>query len=305
MNFDNTSVTIIATACLGGGIAAIYGAYRQHVAANRFRATPTSQIGGLTDGYREIKGRIAKGAKKLRSPMAGKQCVYYAFTVTETVTESDNGNLLKEIISDKKSTRCYLDDGTGTAAIELDGAELVLDVDHHDNSGSFNAASPKLDAILKRYGESSKGYSKGVLFNHLNHQLKYEETILEVGDELYVLGPAKMVNGTICFKPIRGQSLIVSDKSERDLLRNHDSNFSLLNFAGGVLFVIAAGCMAYLYIALEVLSPTSDTAVREVPRNGSIQDDPIREADELNRGLKATKEERKAYDLQKLLRPKN
>ena len=207
MNFDDTSVTIIATAFLGGGIAAIYGAYRQHVAANRISATSTGQISGLTDGYREIKGRIAKGAKKLRSPMAGKQCVYYTFTVTES-----GGDNSKEIISDKKSTRCYLDDGTGTAAIELDEAELVLDVDHHDKSGTFNSASPKLEAILKRYGKSSKG----LLFNK---ELKYEETILEVGDELYVLGPAKMVNGTICFKPIRGQSLIVSDKSERSLLR--------------------------------------------------------------------------------------
>ena len=287
MNFDSTSVTIIATACLGGGIAAIYEAYRQHVAANRIKDTPTSQIGGLTDGYREIKGRIAKGDKKLQSPMTGKQCVYYSFTVAESHQDGD-----KEILCDKKSTRFYLKDGTGTAALEIDGAELVLDVDHHDKSGSFNAASPKLEAILKRYDKSSKG----LLFNK---NLKYEETILEVGDELYVLGPAKMVKGSICFKAIRGQSLIVSDKSERDLLQKHDSKSFQFVLAGVVLFIVAAACLANPDRAAKLLAHSNDTAESGAPRNGSNFDDELRKEQRQRENEKAIEYEKAIANLEK------
>jgi tetratricopeptide (TPR) repeat protein len=268
----------------------------QFVAANRIKDTPTSQIGGLTDGFREIKGRIDKGDKKLHSPMSGKWCVYYAFAVTESSNDSS-----KEIISDKKSTRCYLDAGTGTAAIELDEAELVLDVDHHDKSGTFNSASPKLETILKRYGKNSKG----LLFNK---ELQYEETILEVGDELYVLGPAKMVKGTIGFKAIRGQPLIVSDKSERDLLQTNDSKCFQFVLVGVVQFIIAFGCLAYPDKAAELIARSNDTADREVPRNESTGNDTIREAqqflaesrqstNELNRRMEKWKEESNAHEL--------
>ena len=304
MNFDNAEVTFVVTACLAGGIAAIYGAYRQLVAAKRIKDTPTSQIGGLTDGFREIKGRIVKGDKKLHSPMSGKQCVYYTFTVTESHDDSS-----KEIISEKKSTRCYLDDGTGTAAIELDRAELVLDVDHHDKSGTFNSASPELEKILKRYGKSSKG----LLFNK---ELKYEETILEAGDELYVLGPAQMVKGSICFKAVRGQSLIVSDKSERELLQKHDSKSLLYALSGVILLVIAAACLANPDSAAELLARSNGAADSGAPRNGNTLDDSIRESQrvieesrqrmhELNQRMEKMKEENKAYELRKQQRQKD
>jgi COMPASS component SWD3 len=303
MNFDNAEVTFVVTACLAGGIAAIYSTYRQLVAANRIKDTPTSKISELTDGFREIKGRIVKGDKKLHSPMSGKQCVYYAFTVTESNDDSS-----KEIISEKKSTRCYLDDGTGTAAIELDGAELVLDIDHHDKSGTFNSASPELEKILKRYGKSSKG----LLFNK---ELKYEETILEAGDELYVLGPAQMVKGSICFKTDGGQSLIVSDKSERELLQKHDSKSLLSALAGVVLFVIAGACLANPDSAAELLARSNGAADSGAPRNENTFDDSIRDSQriieeskqsmvELNQRVEKIKEEGKAYELRQQQRQK-
>jgi hypothetical protein len=170
--------------------------------AKRIKNKPTSKIGELTEGTREINGRITRGDEKLQSPMAGKPCVYYSFTVSQ-----DKGEAGWElIICEKKSTRFYLEDGTGTAAIEIDGAELVLDTDRHESSGSFNSASPRLEAILARYKKSSKGW----VFNKTLH---YDETILEVGDELYILGQAKVVKGNVWFKASSGQPLMVSETS--------------------------------------------------------------------------------------------
>ena len=201
--------------------------------AKRIKNTPTSKIGELTEGTREIKGRITERGKKFRAPMTEKPCVYYEFTVTQKA--GDDG--ASTIIHDKTIARCHVDDGTGEASINLDGAELVLDTVRHESSGTLNSASPRLEAILARYKKSSKGWV-------FNRDLQYTETILEVGDELYILGPANMVKGNVWFKASSGQPLIVTDKSERMLLENCTTKALLYTFGGVILLVggvVAAG----------------------------------------------------------------
>jgi hypothetical protein len=242
---DPDSVYIFTTVAglllLTGGIALIYQAYFQFVEMKRTKGTPTSQISGLTDGYQKIRGRIIKGDKILLSPMTSTICVYYEFTVAERLQDG-----LKEIICDKKTTGWSLDDGTGTAAIELDGAKLLLDLDHHDKSGTLDAPSSDLEAILQRYGKRSKGllFHKG---------LNYEETILEEGDELFVQGTAKVVDGTICFKASRRQRLVVTDMGERDFVECDNREALKMAFAGPLCIVIAVALLAYPDAMLEVI----------------------------------------------------
>lgn len=164
--------------------------------------TPTGKIGEVTDGWWEIKGRIAPKRKKGRlitAPLTGKRCVYYEFTVT-----NHDGEHSSTLIHDEKKVAWYLADDTGTANIDLDGAELVLDTDLHEQSGMLNPASPKLKAILAKYKKSNKGWV-------FEKPLSYMENILEVDDELHIFGLAKVVKGNVCFKASSGQPLIVSD----------------------------------------------------------------------------------------------
>lgn len=241
-NFMHVCTIVAGLLLLLAGIAISYGGYREFIQAKRIKDTPTSQIGGLTDGYRGIKGRVVRGENNLKSPMTGKQCVYYAFTVADTAYADGE----KVIICDEKSTHCYLEDSTGTAVIELDGADLVLDVDHHDKSGSFNSVSPELEAIVESYGKSTKG----VL---LNKQLTYKETIVEVGDELHVLGPAKVDNGNIFFKAAGGASLIVSDISQPDVFDRDNRKALETTFAGLVSIAISVGLLAFPGEVLELI----------------------------------------------------
>jgi hypothetical protein len=191
-----------------GLIFCIYQAYRSFAKGKRIKNSPTSDIGELTEGTRRIKGTITERGEKFRAPMTGRPCVYYEFMVSQ---QTQNG--AEAIIHDKTIAHCHVDDGTGVASINLDGAELVLDNELHESSGRRNPASPRLEALLKRFGKSSKRL-------WFNLDLLYTETILEVGDELCILGQAKVVKGNVWFKASSGQPLIVSDKSARMLLEN-------------------------------------------------------------------------------------
>ncbi len=227
------TVFLVSSVAVGLGIYCIYQACRSFAKAKRIKNTPTSKIGELTDGFREIKGRITERGKKFTAPMTGKPCVYYEFTVTENVDEGGR----QTIIHDKTIARCHVDDGTGEASINLIGTEFGLDTARHESSGFLNSASPKLEAILARYKKSSKGWV-------FNKHLEYTETILEVGDELYILGPANVVKGNVWFKASSGQPLIVTDKSERMLLENCTTKALLYTFGGVILLVggvVAAG----------------------------------------------------------------
>ena len=233
------AVIMISSAAVGYGIYCLYQACRYFAKVKRIKNTLTSEIGELTEGTREIKGRVTERGKKLRAPMTGKPCVYYEFTVTQNAGE-DNAST---IIHDKPIARCHVDDGTGAASINLNGADLVLDAVRHESSGVLNSASPRLESILARYKKISKGWV-------FNKKLQYTETILEVGDELYVLGPAKVAKGNVWFKASNGQPLIVTDKSERMLLENFTTK-ALLNTFGAVMLLVGVA------VALIMLKPFS------------------------------------------------
>ena len=116
--------------------------------------------------------------------------------------------------------------------IDLNRVELLLDNERHETSGFLNPASSKLEAILKKYKKSSKGWV-------FNKSLEYKETVLEVGDEVYVLGPVTVAKGIRRFKGNGWPALIVSDKSERDVRRHYSNSASGNIFFGIVFFVIS------------------------------------------------------------------
>lgn len=230
------AISLIAVAVEGYFIFEIC---RRRGMAKRIKDTPTSKIGEITDGYREIKGRVvaADQTKMLKAPLSGYECVYYEFEVTEPREGGD-----RTVVSDVKTAPWDLDDGTGVASVDLEGAKLNLDTDRHGRSGFWKPHSPKLEYALAKYNKSGKGWV-------FSKNLEYNETILEEGDRLYVLGPATVAEGRVCFKASGDQPLIVSDKSERDLLAEQKDvmhNFMLL----AVLLPLAAlvGLIIYLNV---------------------------------------------------------
>ena len=254
---------MLSAMAIGFEIYFIVQAIRRSGWAKRIKDTPTSKIGDVRGGYREIKGRVVAPdrSRMLTAPLTGKRCVYYEFTVAETTGGSDGGSTTT-IIHDKRNAGCQLDDGTGVANIALAGAELVLDTDRHEKSGFLRPASKKFDAVLAKYNKRSKG----LVFNK---DLEAKESILEEGDRLYVLGPAKVVKGRVSFKVGGGQPMIVSDKSERDLLAQ--CNTKAIGYTlGAVLLPVAA------VIALMVFDPFSENKTdKRLGDDNTVRNDEI------------------------------
>src|SRR4051812_36447187 len=82
--------------------------------------TPTSTVRQLTPGLAEVAGRVVALGRRLEAPMSGCPCVYYHFQVQERRSSGRSGHWVT-VIDDRKIIEFGVDDGTGTALVDLPG----------------------------------------------------------------------------------------------------------------------------------------------------------------------------------------
>lgn len=118
----------------------------------------------------------------LISPLSKRGCAYF-----QTIVKEHKGNeTWVEILEEqRRHTRCWIDDGSGTALIELAQASVVVHLDKNYRSGSFKDAQVELEAFLRSHNMSSQG----MLFNKT---LSYREGVLEEGEKIVVCGRSKL-----------------------------------------------------------------------------------------------------------------
>jgi hypothetical protein len=204
--------------------------------------TETSRISGILGGLVEVKGTVVpKDEEVLESPWTRTPCVYFRFKVEEkrhrTTGRGRSSSYWHKIIDDKQYVKCAVDDGTGAIVVDLEEADLVLDRDARATSGLFSDGPAGIEEVLNaRYGESSKG-----LF--FNKGMRYHETVLEPGDEIYVLGDVTVTGGGEWRITSWDHPLIVSDKGERGATRRFFWQ-AILSWAGAI--VVAAVVLSFL-----------------------------------------------------------
>jgi len=204
--------------------------------------TETSFISGILGGLVEVKGTIVpKESELLESPWTRTACIYYRFKVEEkrhrTTGRNRTSSYWHKIIDDREYAKCAVDDGTGTIVVDLEEADLVLDRDAHATSGLFASGPPGIEEVLnERYGQSSRG----LIFNK---SMRYHETVLEPGDEIYVLGDVTVTGGGEWRITSRDHPLIVSDRGERGATRRFFWQ-AILSMIGAV--VVAAVVLSFL-----------------------------------------------------------
>lgn len=212
--------------------------------ARRIAETPTSRIKDLVPGFREVKGRVGARSPLLTSPLSERRCVYYRFVVEEKHSHAGphgGGSHWKTVVEVAESVLCVVDDGTGEVEVELARAELKLATDAHDRSGFLNDAPANLERTLnERYGRSSRGWV-------FNKEMRYTETVLAEGDQLYVIGTvSKSLGGGARFT--KGDDIfVVSDMGEQ-ALGSHYRNSAILFYALSALSV-AGGAIAVIALA--------------------------------------------------------
>jgi hypothetical protein len=197
----------------------------------RLADTETSRTGKVKPGYSEVKGKARPGGQLLQSPLSKSPCIYYQFFVEEHV-QAGKSSYWRKVVDDKKDCGVFVDDGSGPVAVRLREAELFLKPDAHAKSGTFNDASPDLEATLQAYGKTTKGWV-------FNKTMRYTETLLRDGDELYVIGTTnRRQDGVFEFEKA-GDLFIVSDESEETLSAKFNRG-KIVGLVFAVLLVLGA-----------------------------------------------------------------
>lgn len=131
----------------------------------------------------KITGRVRAPGQALRAPLSQRPCVYFE-TIVEEYRSSGKSGRWVEIIRETDGMDFLLEDGTGKALVRAGEMKVLAVKDHERRSGTFNDATPDLEAFLARHGRSSTGWI-------FNKTLRYKEGVFEPGETVTVLGEAR------------------------------------------------------------------------------------------------------------------
>ncbi len=176
-----------------------------------------SGVSGLAPGTLvEIKGRL-RCEEPLVSEMAEKTCAYYSSTVTREYMERDHGdddnvgsNRRSEVVAQNEQFSPFgVEDGSGSVAVNAEGAEVdarqVVNRFERNTGNEGPSISLGGATINLGGGERTIGY-------------RYTESILLVGESVYVLGTVQEDGGIGAPQSgAEGHRFVVSHRSEEAL----------------------------------------------------------------------------------------
>lgn len=168
---------------LGIGAIALFGWYfgaAQRLKRQLRAAKPWSLNELPEDTHGRVIGQARALGEQLVGPLTGRPCVYYIAMVEEQ-RSTGRSSYWRTVASETRGVPFMLEDGTGRAIIDPNGAQVALDFDGNSKSGTFNNADPVQEAFLARHGQNSEGWV-------FNKTLRYREAMIEIGETISVLG---------------------------------------------------------------------------------------------------------------------
>lgn len=224
MDVEFTILVIVFTAA-----AVFFAVYRWYfsedaVTRRALRARRRVDIAAVADGATvKIGGTVscADGVEPLVAPLSGRPCVAWVVVVEER-EQAGKTSHWHEVVRDVLAQRFMLDDGTGRAVVEAQRPAVALHRDGHFQSGTFNDASPRLEAFLERYGLKSTGMLG------FNKQMRYYEGVIEAGERASAYGTARLEpdpegGGGAGYRTAAMRVVLVEPEDESMLLSDDES----------------------------------------------------------------------------------
>jgi len=199
--------------------------------------TETSKITTIGKGFHEVKGKVTLTGEKLTSPYSNRPCVYYRFKVEE-LKSSGKSSQWRTVIDDIKNVEFGVTDISGMALINTEGAGLKLNRDEKGKTKFLKENTPELKAAMSKYNIDTRGW----LFEK---SLRFEETVLCEGDELYVMGEVTEMKGYYPVFSKQKLPFIISDKPEEELLK---ASKTASQIALAFLLLVPAALGLYIYL---------------------------------------------------------
>jgi hypothetical protein len=120
----------------------------------------------------------------LRAPLSGREGAHWDVRVLEYVSRGKSGSYV-ERFRESASQPFLLEDESGRAIVETAKFQCAIVRDQNLRSGTFQDATPEMEAMLGRHGYTSTNMLG------LNRGFRYEEGVLEPGERVTVLGRAR------------------------------------------------------------------------------------------------------------------
>ncbi len=141
--------------------------------------TPSSKIRSASMGLVEISG-TAKGPQTVPAGITGQACYYYRAMAWQ-LRQSGRNREWKKVADESLYVPFFIEDATGEALVDPQGAELDIHRNFKDEIGgslfgSGNMMPENANAFLLRYGLSG------------SERIRLEEYCIKPGDPLFVLG---------------------------------------------------------------------------------------------------------------------
>jgi len=151
-------------------------------ARRRIRAAKIQPIAALVPGMRaRVTGTIERLDKGLIAPLTGRPCVHYCAEISEKDTREQSFGWVG-LRSAKETVDFVVRDTSGAAVIRIAGAEVATSVDYQSSSGFLFSPRPAEVALVRRLGLDTSGLIG------IGSSLRYDEEVLEIGQEVSVLG---------------------------------------------------------------------------------------------------------------------
>jgi len=212
--------------------------------------TETTAIESLMPGPVEIRGRVVSTLPPAPSPWSQQPCVFYHFHVEEQrSSQNQHGHRSTywvDYINDRRSDPFRIEDATGSVEIAPGEGEFQMNTDFATTSGSFNDAPENLRAMLNsRYGRDTQG----LIFNKT---LRYKESMLENGDEVYVFGEVRQDQGRFVIGAGE-MPLIICENGEAGGQSEYASK-ARKNKTLFMVFLIVGGVVAVVFLCIGIFA---------------------------------------------------
>ncbi len=132
------------------------------------------------DTHGRVIGEARAIGEHLAGPLTGRPCVYY-IAIVEEQRSTGRSSYWRKVATETRGVPFMIEDGTGRAIVDPNGAQVALDFDGNSRSGTFNKADPIQEAFLARHGQNSEGWV-------FNKTLRYREAMIEIGEKISILG---------------------------------------------------------------------------------------------------------------------
>jgi E3 Ubiquitin ligase len=188
MNDPEVGLILLAVVLVLAGAALYFNPAA--VIRRKLRKVPAVEISKLRAGKQaRVRGKIAGDDTLLTAPLSGRRVAWYRATVSEHRKSGKNSHW-HTLITEERGVDFVLQDATGQCKIRMDRARVASNVDQTTRSGTFDDPTPSERDFLERHSRSTTG-----LFG-LNRALRYQEQVMEEGEEVTVLGLVTRVSPT-------------------------------------------------------------------------------------------------------------